>query len=294
MGIAAATLGATGLGLVATTAQAAERHVAATTETVPTGDSAAGNAIDGHQLKGSGKAAQKILGWFGKQILGLGSEPPVATPTHNIIGKTVESGAKVADQINNQPDDQASGTPSAQPPISGPCQGSSLEDVNGIRSWFNLPPLDSCNDGSGNGSPATSDSGSRQKRDLSDDESQPSVGQTQFPSESGDGSSQGLDDGLGDGSFGGTAQSEEGSIAGSYDGSFQEPGESPASVGVSSEETIDGRFFELEPGDVAFGQSDDISFAESDDSSFGLWEEASIPAADDDVSPAPGDGRAMS
>lgn len=102
MGVATAALGVTGLGLVATTAHAAE--------TAPASSPVAGNSVDGHQLKGSGKGAQRIVDglWSaGKSLLGLDGEPPLATPTHSLPQKTVESVAHQADAYMNNSDDES-------------------------------------------------------------------------------------------------------------------------------------------------------------------------------------------
>ncbi|MEU8975701.1 hypothetical protein AB0D11_41990 [Streptomyces monashensis] len=103
MGVATAALGVTGLGLVATTAQAAEA--------APAGKPVAGNSVDGHQLKGSGKGAQMVLDglWSaGKSLLGLDREPPLATPTHSLPQKVVQSGAHEGDaSVNSSYDNSA-------------------------------------------------------------------------------------------------------------------------------------------------------------------------------------------
>ncbi|MFI1370095.1 hypothetical protein [Streptomyces griseochromogenes] len=152
---------------------------------------------------------------------------------------------------------QGSDEKSQQASGGGPCFGSPLEDVNQIRAWYRLPPIDNCSDGSANVSSQTSDNKSRPKRDASDDASDLTPGQTSDPSQSGDGPSQGA-------------------------------AEVPGAPELSSEGTIDGGSFS-QSGDGTFGQSPEVSFpgsddgssAGSDDSSFGQSDEESLGQSDD-------------
>ncbi|MER5547341.1 hypothetical protein ABT072_34030 [Streptomyces sp. NPDC002589] len=139
MGVAAATLGATGLGIVATTAQAAERHGSPTAGAAPVGNSVSGDPVDGHQLMGGGgsRALGKLISAAGKLIgqgadefaqwVGLAPTPvqasksKVAVDVTNIAAKKV---AKTADKANqsapNSADDGSSqGTDGAPPQESG-------------------------------------------------------------------------------------------------------------------------------------------------------------------------------
>ncbi|MGN5382139.1 hypothetical protein ACQ4WX_48505 [Streptomyces lasalocidi] len=77
MGIATAALGVTALGAVASQAAAA-RYESPTAHAASAGSPDSGNAVDGHQLKGSGKAGKDLIDgaiWLGKQIFGVDDEP---------------------------------------------------------------------------------------------------------------------------------------------------------------------------------------------------------------------------
>lgn len=117
MGIATAALGVTALGAVASQAAAA-RYESPTAHAASAASPDSGNAVDGHQLKGSGKAGRDLIDgaiWLGKQIFGVDDEPPLNTPTHSLGGGITKGTANQADYYNNQSSTDSDGGAPARP-----------------------------------------------------------------------------------------------------------------------------------------------------------------------------------